>query len=342
MSRRFVRGFTLVELLVVLGVIGLLAALTMPAVQQAREAGRRLRCLNNLRRIGLAIHQYHEVQGCFVPGTLYYKPGPGRPYHGATYFSNHARLLPYLDEKSLYHSINLEVEGTPETFLVTHVPGWPPLWSSSHVVNLTALRTPVALFLCPSDRGFSISAGVNYRGNTGLGPNVRTTAEHPDSGNGLFPEAEVIRVRQVVDGLSQTAAFSERLRGSSRPPCDPSRDAFGIVVQAWTADQLKLICEISAREIPNAYYSNMGAYWFWSGRERVVYTHTQPPNGSVPDCITGRAATAMGMVTARSLHPGGVNVLFADGSCRFIGQSIHQETWRALGTRDGREVVHEY
>jgi len=326
-------GMTLIELLCVIGIIAVVIALLLPAVQGAREAASRASCANNLHQMGLAIHAYHAQFDGFPPGiTNSVIPR----YNG--YFSLHSRLLAQLEMSPLYHSINFTAGTSPlETFsnwgLIT------PEEVRADAINRTASRTVVRLFLCPSDSSTLDGTGNNYRGNAGAGPHWRTSAEYPDSGNGLFPEINYVTMADVPDGLSHTVAMSERTRGSgsiSQPSA--SKDMYGWVTFVRTADQLLAQCRVVAR--PNAEaFVDSGKWWFWSGRERTLFTHTQPPNGRTPDCIAGASRTAFGMATARSFHPGGVNTLMADGSARFVKETIAQQIWRGLGTRNGREIV---
>ncbi len=207
-------------------------------------------------------------------------------------------------------------------------------------INTTALFAHVRIFLCPSDGGPFEVAGNNYRGNVGVGIDYATSAESRDSGNGLFLERGVVRPAFVTDGLSHTAAFSERLRGSNeqaRPV--PERDFWSMPSDVATADEALLGCRIAARPGATLVFTVGGRWWFWPGRERTLYSHTQEPNGRVPDCLFPFGVTAAGMATARSWHSGGVCVLMGDGSERFVLETIDRSVWRGLGTRNGGELV---
>ena len=331
-------GFTLIELLAVLGVISILMGLLLPAVQQAREASRRARCQNNLRQIGLAIHNYHQDFDCFPVALL--NDVRGSNYKG--FHSPQVRMLPYFDGRTLYDAINFAIGTFPPD-----APSPKGMPASLRTLNRTVFETGVALFLCPSDAGAFEDSGNNYRGNTGVGPYGATMAETPDSGNGLFPELSQINAARVPDGLSHSAAFSERLRGSGAASgLDPDRDLFqsrpGLRVRR--ADDSLLACRIAARTAPGAWlggagYADSGRWWFWTGRERTLYNHTQTPNGRHPDCAHGIVVPAVGMIGARSEHPGGVNLLMGDGSLRFVQETISPTVWRGLGTRNGDELV---
>jgi len=265
-------------------------------------------------------------------------------YHGM--YSIHVRLLPYLDQAVLFDAINFMVPAYPEPpdpftgMPLSELSGLMVGWNA---MNQTTRFTGIGLFLCPSDAGAFTETGNNYRGNTGVGCCPHPTAVYPDSGNGLFPEIDIVSAARVTDGLSHTAAFSERLRGTGRSATlAPARDFFPWAGDASapptsTADDLLRRCRHNARPSKRRFVES-GRWWFWTGRERTLYNHAQPPNGLVPDCIGG-AFMANGMATARSWHPGGVGVLMGDGSARFVRDSVSVEVWRALGTRDGREVV---
>lgn len=331
-------GFTLIELLVVVGIITILLATFLPAVQAGREASRRARCQGTLRQVGIALHSYLAVANCFPVSVTTTRPvGKGGTFY-LGFYSAHCRLLPYLDQGALYQAINFQTGTWPvDTFLGGPFGNSPRL----NLANSTAYRSGVGVFLCPSDGGAFDATGNNYRGNTGVGPAPTTWAESPDSGNGLLPELDAIDPSRVSDGLSHTVAFSERLRGSggATSAFDPERDVFQRQGVANTADQLLKGCLIAGRATNPGRYTSSGSYWFWAGRERTLYTHTQVPNGHVPDCTYGGMTPAIDMATARSHHPGGINVLLGDGSGRFVAETIAQPIWRGLGTRDGGEVV---
>jgi prepilin-type N-terminal cleavage/methylation domain-containing protein/prepilin-type processing-associated H-X9-DG protein len=335
------RGFTLIELLVVIGLLSLLAAFLLPAVQAAREAARRSRCMNNLHQLGLAIQGYENDNRCYpISCTNVRIANPRNPdlalleYHGM--FSIQVRLLPYLELRPVYDSVNFAAGTQPiDNFMIA--PG--PAWLSLAAINTTAMTVRVDTFLCPSDSGPFAATGNNYRGNVGLGPYASAWAESRDSGNGFFLEIEVTRPSSVSDGLSHTAAFSERLRGSGNARrAVPERDFWALAADVDTADELLIGCRVAAR--PGiATYPLAGNWWFWAGRERTLYTHTQQPNGRVPDCILPHAFGPPGMATARSWHLGGVNVLMGDGSVRYVQEGIDLSVWRGFGTRSGGELV---
>jgi prepilin-type processing-associated H-X9-DG protein len=205
-------------------------------------------------------------------------------------------------------------------------------------VNQTAFHASIGMLVCPSETTTLGPTACSYRGNTGVGSDTHTFPEYPDSGNGIFPEGEFVMPSSVPDGLSATVAFSERLTGSGSVGMPvPERDFFALFGEPGSADGLARACKIAAHT-SNTGFVYAGHSWFWSGRERTLYSHTLSPNSSIPDCIHPSEITATGMVTARSRHPGGVHVGMADGSVRFVKETLATPVWRAMGTRNGGEI----
>lgn len=327
-------GFTLIELLVVVSLIGLLIGLLLPAVQSSRESARRARCASNLRQIGIALHNYHESSQVFPlnwRGDLFSPLGipPGtvaRPF-GAL-----PRLLPFLDQIPIYNSINFAEQNYP----VASGGGFPfPRNSSAYTSRLEG-------FICPSDSpNASMNAPCSYRGNNGIGPATGTTMETYDSGNGFYTFAYPLSAASFPDGLSHTVAYSERLIGTGGGEKISSSRDFGEIrvfpnCITSNADYALSCCRVAASRAFPAYRQG-GFTWFLGDFECTLYNHAQTPNGRIPDAITMNSWT--GIVTARSLHPGGVNSLMSDGSVRWVSESIGRGVWRGLGTRNGDELV---
>ena len=331
-------AFTLIETLVVIAIVALLIGFLIPALQDAREAARRTGCQNNLRQMGIALAGYHADNQCFPvnDSTRFVnlrKDGSAViAYEG--FFSLHARLLPYLELNSIYHAINFEVGS-----------GLSDLGDQSDAgvgqrANSTASSTAVAVFLCPSDGGPASAAGTNYRGNVGVGPAGAVWAEYRDSGGGLFQDVNLTTAAFVIDGLSHTVAFSERLVGSqAQAGIAPERDFWPMPGYVQSGDELLRGCRLAARQGTAPTITWGGASWYFTGRESTLYTHTQPPNGLVPDCLLPNMRIPFGMATARSWHLGGVNATMGDGSTRFVAETIDLSVWRGLGTRNGGELV---
>lgn len=330
------RGFTLIEMLVVIGIIGILAGLLIPAVQSAREAARKIQCGNNLRQIGIALSAYESAMECFpvdvndlrnVPVTRDPRRfGPAQPLSCLT------RLLPFMEQTPLYDSINYSREL------------YPPADLFPDPVHITAYTTTVQAFLCPSD-SLAGSGSNSYRGNVGVGPSVAVSAEAPDSGNGFFFFPGYATTASFPDGLSHTAAFSERLRGTgdlnhARPERDMSTvDRLPHCLER-DADHALVCCRAAAAS-PSSFpaFVQAGFTWLFARRMYTTYCHAQEPNGLIADAASSVLTHGWGVTTARSWHRGGVNVLMGDGSTRFVSEHVQRNVWRALGSRNGGELV---
>ncbi len=296
-------GFTLIEVLVVIVIIAVLLALLLPAVQQAREAARRIRCASNLRNIGLAIHQHAEAHGAFPTGA-------GAPLD-TSYL---VQILPYLEQRSLYDSLNLTKFDDPGTVCNE---------------NTTVLNDMPGIFLCPSDsrpNKSSRSNASNYAGNTGLSL-LR--------GTGVFI-LRPLAARDIADGLSQTVGVSEWVVGPGvrdrghrlgstyhlKGRLDPGDfDAFARLCEALSPDQVGLSKPFK------------GFPWIGEGLGSSQYNHTLPLNR--PSC----SKIPMNAYTAGSFHGGGAYALTMDGGVHFVKESIDPHVWSAVGSRAGGEVI---
>ncbi|MBX9677173.1 MAG: DUF1559 domain-containing protein [Gemmataceae bacterium] len=301
------RGFTLIELLVVIAIIAVLIALLVPAVQKVRESAARQQCQNNLKQIGLALHNYHNVYLAFPPGNLKAKG-----------FSSISVLLPYLEQEPLFKQIDF-----------TNPP--PPTGGPTAVV--------LSILHCPSDPQSSVPAGWagnSYAGNYGTAilwfkdADVATGAfYHVASNRGC-------RFADITDGTSNTAAFSERRKGDwTSSAADPKTDLVNPKgVNPANADEAMNFCRAAnLSDVSLQWYSNFGSSWI-KGNQDVMYTHIAPPND--PSCAYPQNMTMS--MPANSAHTGGVNLLLCDGSVRFVSTGIAVDSWRKLGTRAGSEV----
>ena len=247
--------------------------------------------------------------------------------------SNLVRLSPFLERPEVFAALNVTME-------LCYNREYPP-----HPANRTALCVRIATLFCPSD-GLPLPSEAyptSYRGNVGVGPALHPTSESPDSGNGFFPVDLHFNSALVSDGLTHTVAFSERLIGSGTKAGTAERD-FGNISAVprggfQTADHALNVCRLAAASPSFPTVATGGYAWYEGSRINAYYTHAQEPNGPIPDAIGLISRPAVGVVTARSNHPGGVNALMGDGSIRFVSESISRTVWRALGTRDGREIV---
>ena len=319
------RGFTLVELLVVITVIGLLIALLLPAVQAVRESARRSQCTNNLKQIGLALAHYESALGAYPFGV-----GGGGPPDRVPRWSAHSQLLLQLEQQALFYQLNF-------AFLPwAHDPVYP-------LQNRTALSTKLAVFLCPSDVDQIVEkhglAHNNYRGCAGTLP-YNLVLDSPDKtgrNDGTFWYQSAVRSASISDGLSTTVVFSERCLGNSTKP-DPRGDYY--LVGDTVTECVTATPGITPR------YDDAPNYVEWSGERwgdgNVFYTryhHIFTPNKV--SCLLGgySDSSSQVVVTATSRHPGGVNVLMGDGSVRFVKDSVDTNIWKAIGTIAGRETV---
>jgi prepilin-type N-terminal cleavage/methylation domain-containing protein/prepilin-type processing-associated H-X9-DG protein len=338
-------GFTLVELLVVIAIIGVLVALTLPAVQAAREAARRSQCQNHLKQIGLAMNNYHSALNCFPPGRLRtLVDGQGRC------FSAYAHLLPYLEANSLYQQIDFNAN------------------PDDPAANGTALGQTIPFFLCPSDShrilqsnvvsGVIVNSAVhNYPLNTGttfpLSP--RNPGRLPVTG--VYFENSFVGFRDLLDGSSQTVCISETVKADAGGPTtwDGVSKTNGFVLtrgndNATNGPELTDYasqCHGSGLQLQQT----RGSRWLYGAPGHSMYNHIRPPNDPDIDCRGGLPHSIRTNhwwdrlshnVAARSRHPGGVHALFCDGHIQFVSSTIQVATWQALGTRAGGEVVGEF
>jgi len=342
------RGFTLIELLVVIAIIAVMVALLLPAVQGARDAARRAKCASNLKQLGLAIMAYENDNGVLPPTAICASPNASNVCFGRTPdFSMKARLLPCVDQEELYNALNCSA-------------------LFNDVVNTTVRCQQISIFVCPSDRnnparGITVTTGgfTGSPGSTSFPNNIGTFA--PENAGGIIdgpayylgapaPSSDTVTLARISDGTSNTAIFSEYTRFQSGAQNGTSRIYQDVKDSATVAAPLLTLyrnCQAAALVAPAgggfASYDGMkGLDWlFQHCGNGGCYSHVMPPNRKACYFFASKTAghPTSTLIGASSYHLGGVNVAFLDGSVRFIKDSISPQTWWALATRAGNEVV---
>lgn len=320
---RLVRAFTLIELLVVIAIIAILVALLLPAVQQAREAARRTQCKNNLKQLGLALHNYHDVAGRFPMQAVY------GAWDGAAYQPRHhtwiSMLLPYFDQAPLYNQINFSA----------------PAWGQAHVTGneMPALR-------CPSDTGTNRSntrnlVFTNYAASEGH--HWWNDASRPN--RGVFTNTLEASIRDVVDGTSNTVAIAEVCGGSyvlnpggggnrnngGRPRVG-NEAVFRSAFVAATFTQAVTQGRVSGSGPVYTHPDGSAISGWFQGGSPHHYAPIFMNHGGINNHWSG----------ANSFHEGGIQVLMTDGAVRFTSENLDWGLWRALGSVNGGETIGEF
>jgi prepilin-type processing-associated H-X9-DG protein/prepilin-type N-terminal cleavage/methylation domain-containing protein len=354
MSNRLRSAFTLIELLVVIAIIAALVGLLLPAIQRVREAANRSSCANNLKQFGLAVRNYEVVRGSFPPGIVAdprYMNGPNDLLAGGIYGAT-VPLLPFLEQDNLYRLFD------------TNVPWY-------FTTNFEADQTPIQIFYCPSNRvegvldmqsigGFMHASMPNialadYGLCKGTNAALCTQSQAPRRTRGVFDVNSHTRIIDITDGLSNTLAAGDAAGGNPRygarrnwndttPSINPNTGTPNFIDGGWAPGSVASIDLVNAT-------GSLYACGLCVTAECGGFTpeYDEPLNNQLilaatqykktcdnSDTTIGNFDTLSGF---RSLHPGGCNFLFCDGSVRFINQSISMITYKALSTMAGGEVV---
>jgi prepilin-type N-terminal cleavage/methylation domain-containing protein/prepilin-type processing-associated H-X9-DG protein len=359
------KGFTLIELLVVIAIIAVLIALLLPAVQSAREAARRIQCTNNLKQIGLGLHNYHSANGVFpMGGSAQNSLVSNIPQEWENY-SAFALMLGYMEQSPLYNSLNWMI--APDTG-----------YGYAFPQNTTGYNTKLNAFLCPSDPFSGIQNLCNYEvcyGTTTYMPGYQigtNTLNTSTDTTGLFTIWKSYGIRDATDGTSNTMAAAEALVGNgaggytggantgskyrgnfvfiqgSNPPVS------GLVLDISSQPYANVLADLQScasafqQAVPGSIADYRGYRWILGIPGATMFNSVQPPNptpnngcrfGGPTACGVGCNTDSAFTVPASSAHPGGVNALMADGSCRFIKNTVAIRTWWGLSTRAMGEVI---
>jgi len=336
------KGFTLIELLVVIAIIAILVALLLPAVQQAREAARRSSCKNNLKQLGIALHNYHDTHTC-LPGNPVAAISDGAYRNkGWEGWSAMAMLLPFIEQGAIYDQCDFN-----------------RYWNSTAGNNnRNTTNNLIATICCPSDpmamrRQEGNSAPFSYCFSAG----PATSWNLQNNAPGPFSFESSTRFRDVTDGLTNTIFMSEvKIATNGQVRDETFRVSTAGDLTSSTGHSR--VFENNAADLAaiNSYYSACAAQWqtstfhgdddgaqrFWASDRWFwgpAFNTLVPPNPKGPHCDNDTSVTEMRVKSATSYHKGGVQVLMMDGSVIFVSENIDQGTWIGAGSMQGRETT---
>jgi len=368
------RGFTLIELLVVIAIIAVLIALLLPAVQSAREAARRSQCINNLKQIGIGLHNYHTATNSFPMGlsasnnTANLTDQPGNACIAWAGWSAQALLLGYMEQQAVYNAINFNLD---------------PQLGQADPIQSTATYTKIAGFLCPSDGNAGKPFRNNYYASRGTAIDIQwNLPQNPPpncggkKGPGVFTYQMAYGIADITDGSSNTIAFAEGLVGSDAQRAAPyvtgvNVDSLGSWSDGAKAAQVQDVNNmlnmgemapgVTMSDILNTcstrfqtaragsgLQSDRGRSWAWGCEAYTMFNTIVPPNSTQhkwSNCRFGcegcpaSSSDHSNIVSSNSNHSGGANVLLSDGSTRFVKSSIAYNVWWGLGTKAGGEII---
>ena len=326
------KGFTLVELLVVIAIIGVLIALLLPAVQMAREAARRMSCTNNMKQLGLALHNYHDT---FLKFPQYNQPGAIAGGSAGYAYSIHVKLLPFIEQSALYDRVKTVTQD---------------FYRDGNHAESTVQAMRLSAYVCPSDSPFPDSRIGNCNYPVSAGSNIGWDIDVARQ-NGVFSYRTANGLASITDGTSNTIMVGEHITG------DNEEGAYRVesdVVRglSWSAHQSTSQGVISQADVdaagaachasPSSHSSVSALRWNRGTFEYAVINTLAPPNWKYPSCMTSTSTTnhgsSRGIYAARSRHPGGVNMTLADASVRFVNETVDLQTYHAMGSRNGGEA----
>ena len=344
-------AFTLVELLVVIAIIGVLVALLLPAVQAAREAARRSQCLNHLKQMGLAAHNFENTYN-YLPPTQHTvvlpQNGTGVPTTYSSGATAQAMMLPFLEQSNVSALFNHNYNVNSDAPIHTGIPAMTGANAAARIQDLK-------VFLCPSDpsQAKTFNAGrLNYMGSLGCSANYRGGTDLDGIFAIPFPaagqELNGTTFAGVLDGTSNTALFSEVRRGTlpsgSGAAFDHTTSMIGGTYPTPPLADGRAVTECNNVSGTKIHY--VGQQYYRNLPQNFLYTHTLPINWNrrVSDptqqkFICGNSAFTAVHQAASSYHPGVVNLCLADGSIRSVAETVNFAVWQAAGTRAKGESV---